>query len=99
MALPSIESSSMDFLDSFVLTTTPTASGSVSGSEILAFTDKVGQTAKEDIKNATLFASLASSTKYNVNEDPGLGINNIFKLCKFWDLACNHRAKSQNLIT
>ncbi len=87
MALPSIESSSMDFLDSFVLTTTPTASGSVSGSGILAFTDKVGQTAKEDIKNTTLFASLASSTKYNVNEDPAAWYQQYFQVIKFWDLA------------
>ncbi len=79
MALPSIESSPMDFLDTFVLTT-PTASGSVSGSGILAFTDKVGQTAKEDIKNATLFASLASTTKYKVNEDPSAWYQQYFQI-------------------
>ena len=79
MALPSIESSPMDFLDTFVLTT-PTASGSVSGSGILAFTDKVGQTAKEDIKNAILFAWLASTTKYRVNEDPASWYQQYFQI-------------------
>ncbi len=64
-----------DFLESFTLIQDNPdpdhhGSGCVSGSAILAFTDSVGEAAKEDIKNATLFASLASSSRFSVLDDP-----------------------------
>ncbi len=42
----------------------------MAGSAILAFTDKVSAAVKEDIKSATLFASLASSSKHDVFSEP-----------------------------
>ena len=38
----------------------------MAGSTILTFADEVGEAVKEDIKNATVLSSLASSSNYDV---------------------------------
>lgn len=61
----------LSYLDYFILAEPEArASGCVEGSSLSAFTADVGESAKEDIKNATLFASLAASSKYDVLKEP-----------------------------